>query len=52
VPPLRVLRRDSAASARRGLLAYAAARVVAVLIAWQAQEAQAASIMLGGVAGC
>ena len=52
VPPLRVLRRDLPRPRIGGVLAYACGvAVVAVLIAWQAQEAQAASIMLGGVAG-
>ena len=52
VPPLRVLRRDLPRPRIAGVLAYACgAAVVAVLIAWQAQEAQAATIMLGGVAG-
>ncbi len=52
VPPLRVLRRDLPRPRAGGILAYACGvLVVAVLIAWQAQEAQAASIMLGGVAG-
>src|SRR4029078_9577200 len=48
----RVLRRDLPRPRAGGVLAYACgAAVVAVLIAWQAQEAQAATIMLGGVAG-
>jgi len=52
VPPLRVLRRDLPRPRIAGILAYVCGvAVVAVLIAWQAQEAQAASIMLGGVAG-
>ena len=52
VPPLRVLRRDLPRPRIAGILAYVCgAAVVAVLIAWQAQEAQAATIMLGGVAG-
>ena len=52
VPPLRVLRRDLPRPRAGGILAYACgAGVVAVLIAWQAHEAQAATIMLGGVAG-
>ena len=52
VPPLRVLRRDLPRPGAGGILAYACGAVaVAVLIAWQAQEAQAATIMLGGVAG-
>jgi putative ABC transport system permease protein len=52
VPPLRVLRRDLPRPRAGGILAYACgAGVVAVLIAWQAHEAQAAMIMLGGVGG-
>ena len=52
VPPLRVLRRDLPRPRAGGILAYTCgAGVVAVLIAWQAHEAQAATIMLGGVAG-
>jgi putative ABC transport system permease protein len=52
VPPLRVLRRDLPRPRAGGILAYACgAGVVALLIAWQAHEAQAATIMLGGVAG-
>jgi putative ABC transport system permease protein len=52
VPPLRVLRRDLPRPRVGGILAYAfGAGTIAVLIAWQAQEAQAAAIMLGGVAG-
>ena len=52
VPPLRVLRRDLPRPRAGGILAYArGVLVVALLIGWQAQEAQAASIMLGGVAG-
>ena len=52
VPPLRVLRRDLPRPRAGGVLAYACGiAVVALLIGWQAQEAQAASIMLGGVGG-
>ena len=52
VPPLRVLRRDLPRPRAAGMLAYACGiAVVALLIGWQAQEAQAASIMLGGVGG-
>jgi len=52
VPPLRVLRRDLPRPRTGGVVAYACgAAAVAVLIGWQAHEAQAASIILGGVAG-
>ena len=52
VPPLRVLRRDLPRPRAGGVLAYACgATAVGVLIAWQAHEAQAATIILGGVAG-
>ncbi|MGE5169563.1 MAG: ABC transporter permease [Rudaea sp.] len=52
VPPLRVLRRDLPRPRAAGVLAYAGGiATVAVLIAWQAHEAQAAGIMLGGVFG-
>ncbi len=51
VPPLRVLRRDLPRPRAGGVLAYACgAASVAVLVAWQAHEAQAATIILGGVA--
>lgn len=52
VPPLRVLRRDLPRPRGGGILAYiGGAATVAVLIAWHAHEAQAASIMLAGVGG-
>ena len=52
VPPLRVLRRDLPRPRAGGVLAYVCgAAAVATLVAWQAHEAQAASIILGGVAG-
>jgi putative ABC transport system permease protein len=52
VPPLRVLRRDLPRPRAGGLLAYAAGAVtIALLIAFQAREAQAGLIMVGGVAG-
>ena len=52
VPPLRVLRRDLPRPRAGGLLAYAlGAATVALLIGWQAREAQAGLIMVGGVAG-
>ena len=52
VPPLRVLRRDLPRPRAGGVLAYVCGAVaVATLVAWQAHEAQAASIILGGVAG-
>jgi putative ABC transport system permease protein len=52
VPPLRVLRRDLPRPRVGGVLAYGAgALTIAGLIAWQAREAQASLIMLGGVAG-
>ena len=51
VPPLRVLRRDLPRPRAGGIVAYACGiAVVSVLIGWQAQEAQAAWIVLGGVA--
>jgi putative ABC transport system permease protein len=52
VPPLRVLRRDLPRPRAGGVLAYALGLVtVALLIAWQAREAQAGAIMVGGVGG-
>jgi putative ABC transport system permease protein len=52
VTPLRVLRRDLPMPGRSALFAYAAGVVtIGVLVAWQAREAQAALIMLGGVGG-
>jgi putative ABC transport system permease protein len=52
VPPLRVLRRDLPRPRAGGVLAYiAGAATIGLLIAWQAREAQAGAIMLGGVAG-
>jgi putative ABC transport system permease protein len=52
VPPLRVLRRDLPRPRAAGWLAYGlGATVVALLIAWQAREAQAGVIMVVGVGG-
>ncbi len=52
VPPLRVLRRDLPRPRAAGVLAYVlGAATVAALIAFQAREAQAGLIMVGGVAG-
>jgi putative ABC transport system permease protein len=51
VPPMRVLRRDLPRPRAGGIVAYAAGIVtVALLVAWQAREAKAAAIMVGGVA--
>ena len=52
VPPLRVLRRDLPRPRAGGVLAYVlGAATIALLIGWQAGEAQAGLIMVGGVAG-
>jgi putative ABC transport system permease protein len=52
VPPLRVLRRDLPRPRAGGVLAYALGAVtIALLIAYQAREAQAGLIMVGAVAG-
>jgi len=52
VPPLRVLRRDLPRPSAGGALAYLTGiATIAVLIGWQAREAQAGAIMVGGVAG-
>ncbi len=52
VPPLRVLRRDLPRPRVGGVLAYTGGiATIAALIAWQAREAQAGAIMVGGVAG-
>jgi putative ABC transport system permease protein len=52
VPPLRVLRRDLPRPRAGGVLAYGLGAVtIALLIAFQAREAQAGLIMVGGVAG-
>jgi len=52
VPPLRVLRRDLPRPRAGGALAYLIGiATIAVLIAWQAREAQAGAVMVGGVAG-
>ena len=52
VPPLRVLRRDLPRPRVGGVLAYVlGAATIALLIGWQAGEAQAGLIMVGGVAG-
>ena len=51
VPPLRVLRRDLPRPRASGVLAYGLGIAsVALLIGWQAREAQAGVIMVGGVA--
>ena len=51
-PPLRVLRRDLPRPRPGGLVAYAlGALVIALLIAWRAQDAKMAAIMVGGVIG-
>jgi len=52
VPPLRVLRRDLPRPRAGGVLAYAlGAATIALLIGWQAGDAQSGLIMVGGVAG-
>lgn len=52
VPPLRVLRRDLPRPRAGGMLAYVlGAATIALLIGFQAREAQAGLIMVGGVAG-
>ena len=52
VPPLRVLRRDLPRPKSGGIVAYLlGAAVIALLIAWQAQDAQAGAIMVGGIGG-
>jgi len=50
VPPLRVLRRDLPRPRPGGVAAYLlGAGVIALLIAWQAQDAKAGAIMVGGI---
>jgi putative ABC transport system permease protein len=52
VPPLRVLRRDLPRPRPGGVVAYLlGAGVIALLIAWQAQDAKTGAIMVGGIAG-
>ena len=52
VPPLRVLRRDLPRPRPGGVVAYLlGAAVIALLIAWQAQDAKAGAIMVGGIGG-
>ena len=52
VPPLRVLRRDLPRPRASALLAYACGiATIALLVGWQAHEAEAAGIMLAGVGG-
>ena len=52
VPPLRVLRRDLGLPRAGGWLAYAlGAATIALLIAWQAQDAKTGAIMIAGTAG-
>ncbi len=51
-PPLRVLRRDLPRPRPGGVAAYVlGAAVIALLIAWRAQDATAGAIMVGGIAG-
>jgi len=50
VPPLRVLRRDLPRPRAGGIAAYACGvATIALLVGWQAHEAEAAGIMLAGV---
>jgi len=50
VPPLRVLRRDLPRPRPGGIAAYLlGAAVIALLIAWQAQDVKAGAIMIGGI---
>jgi putative ABC transport system permease protein len=52
VPPLRVLRRDLPRPRASALFAYACGiATIALLVAWQAREAEAAGIVLAGVGG-
>jgi putative ABC transport system permease protein len=52
VPPLRVLRRDLPRPKSGGIVAYLlGAAVIALLIGWQAQDAKAGAIMVGGIGG-
>jgi len=52
VPPLRVLRRDLPRPRPGGIVAYLlGAGVIALLIAWQAQDATAGLIMVGAIGG-
>ncbi|HSU42772.1 MAG TPA: FtsX-like permease family protein [Casimicrobiaceae bacterium] len=52
VPPLRVLRRDLPRPRATGIAAYACGvATIALLVGWQAHEAEAAGIMLAGVGG-
>jgi len=52
VPPLRVLRRDLPRPRPGGIVAYGGgAAVIAALVAWQAQDAKAGSIMVGAIGG-
>ena len=51
-PPLRVLRRDLPRPRPGGIAAYAlGAAVIALLIAWRAQDVKTGAIMVGGIAG-
>jgi putative ABC transport system permease protein len=52
VAPLRVLRRDLGLPRATGWIAYAlGATTIALLIAWQAQDAKTAMIVIGGIVG-